>query len=31
MVQVEDIPEIVEEHLLKGKVVKRLLYKGDGV
>ena len=27
MVQVEDIPEIVEEHLLKGKAVKRLLYK----
>lgn len=27
MVKVEDIPEIVEEHLLKGRVVKRLLYK----
>lgn len=26
MVQEEDIPEIVTEHLLKGKVVKRLLY-----
>ncbi len=26
MVKVEDIPEIVEEHLLKGRVVKRLLY-----
>lgn len=26
MVQEEDIPEIVEEHLLKGRVVKRLLY-----
>ena len=27
MVQVEDIPEIVSEHLLKGRVVSRLLYK----
>ena len=27
MVQVEDIPEIVEEHLLKGRIVKRLLYQ----
>ena len=26
MVKVEDIPEIVEEHLLKGRVVKHLLY-----
>lgn len=26
LVQVSDIPEIVEEHLLKGRVVKRLLY-----
>lgn len=26
MVKEEDIPEIVEEHLLKGRVVKRLLY-----
>ena len=26
MVKVEDIPEIVEEHLLKGRIVKRLLY-----
>ena len=26
-VKVEDVPEIVEEHLLKGRVVKRLLYK----
>lgn len=26
-VKVEDIPEIVEEHLLKGRIVKRLLYK----
>lgn len=26
-VQLEDIPEIVEEHLLKGRIVKRLLYK----
>ena len=25
-VQVEDIPEIVEEHLLKGRIVTRLLY-----
>ena len=25
-VKVEDIPEIVEEHLLKGRMVKRLLY-----
>ena len=25
-VQVEDVPEIVEEHLLKGRMVKRLLY-----
>ena len=28
MVKVEDIPEIVEEHLLKGRIVKRLLYQG---
>lgn len=27
MVKVEDIPEIVNEHLLKGRVVKRLLYQ----
>ena len=26
MVNVEDIPEIVSEHLLKGRIVKRLLY-----
>ncbi len=26
MVKVEDIPEIVDEHLLKGRIVKRLLY-----
>lgn len=26
-VKIEDIPEIVEEHLLKGRIVKRLLYK----
>ena len=25
-VKVEDVPEIVEEHLLKGRLVKRLLY-----
>ncbi|MFR4142657.1 MAG: (2Fe-2S) ferredoxin domain-containing protein [[Clostridium] leptum] len=29
MVKVEDVPEIVEEHLLKGRIVKRLLYRGD--
>ncbi len=28
-VTVADIPEIVEEHLLKGRQVKRLVYKGD--
>ncbi len=27
MVKEEDVPEIVEEHLLKGRVVKRLLYE----
>ncbi len=27
MVQEEDVAEIVEQHLLKGKIVKRLLYK----
>ena len=26
-VKAEDIPEIVSEHLLKGRIVKRLLYK----
>ena len=26
MVKLEDIPEIVSEHLLKGRIVKRLLY-----
>lgn len=26
MVNVEDVPEIVNEHLLKGRIVKRLLY-----
>ena len=26
-VNADDIPEIVEEHLLKGRIVKRLLYK----
>ena len=26
-VKVDDVPEIVEEHLLKGRMVKRLLYK----
>ncbi len=26
MVKIEDIPEIVTEHLLKGRIVKRLLY-----
>jgi NADH:ubiquinone oxidoreductase subunit F (NADH-binding)/(2Fe-2S) ferredoxin len=28
-VTVEDVPEIVEEHLLKGRQVERLVYKGD--
>ncbi len=28
-VKIEDIPEIVEEHLLKGRIVQRLLYKED--
>ncbi len=27
MVKTDDIPEIVSEHLLKGRIVKRLLYK----
>lgn len=27
MVKIEDVPEIVEEHLLKGRIVKRLLYQ----
>ena len=27
LVTAEDVPEIVEEHLLKGRIVKRLLYK----
>ncbi len=27
MVTPDDIPEVVEEHLLKGRIVKRLLYK----
>ena len=27
MVRPEDVPEIVEEHLLKGRIVKRLLYQ----
>ncbi|MCQ4022770.1 MULTISPECIES: NADH-quinone oxidoreductase subunit NuoF [unclassified Ruminococcus] len=35
MVKVEDIPEIVEEHLLKGRIVTRLLYQetvdGDNI
>lgn len=35
MVKVEDVPEIVSEHLLKGRIVKRLLYKetidNDGI
>ena len=26
-VKVEDVPEIVEEHLLKGRIVQRLLYE----
>ncbi len=28
-VKVSDVPEIVNEHLLKGRLVSRLLYKGD--
>ena len=27
MVKVEDVPEIVSDHLLKGRIVTRLLYK----
>ncbi len=27
-VKVEDVGEIVEEHLLKGRIVRRLVYKG---
>ena len=27
MVQIEDVKEIVEEHILKGRIVKRLLYQ----
>ena len=27
MVKLEDVPEIVEEHLLKGRIVTRLLYQ----
>ncbi len=27
LVKTDDVPEIVEEHLLKGRIVKRLLYK----
>ena len=30
MVKVEDVPEIVSEHLLKGRVVTRLVIPGDG-
>ena len=29
-VQVEDVKELVEEHLMKGKIVERLLHKEDG-
>ncbi len=29
MVKVEDVPEIVSEHLLKGRIVERLLYHED--
>ena len=29
LVKVEDVKEIVEEHLLKGRIVDRLLYKDD--
>jgi len=28
-VKIEDVPEIVGEHLLKGRIVKRLLFKGE--
>ena len=28
-VKPEDVPEIVEEHLLKGRTVQRLLFKGE--
>jgi len=28
-VKVSDVPEIVSEHLLKGRIVQRLLYQGD--
>ena len=30
MVTVDDIPEIVEEHLLKGRIVERLVYNDTG-
>ena len=30
MVKKEDIPEIVEEHLLKGRIVERLVYTDTG-
>jgi NADP-reducing hydrogenase subunit HndC len=30
MVKAEDVPEIVSEHLLKGRIVKRLLYREGG-
>ncbi len=30
-VKVEDVPEIVEEHLLKGRIVERLLHKEEEV
>ncbi|MGI6577291.1 MAG: NADH-ubiquinone oxidoreductase-F iron-sulfur binding region domain-containing protein [Eubacteriales bacterium] len=30
MVKKEDVAEIVEEHILKGRIVKRLLYEGSG-
>ena len=29
MVKVEDVSEIVEEHILKGRIVTRLLYEGS--
>lgn len=28
-VKKEDVPELVEEHLIKGRILERLLYKGD--
>jgi len=30
-VTIDDVPEIVEEHLLKGRIVERLVYSDEGV